>query len=174
MQENPEDIARLQRLLDMTMATAGPHLVDIVTPERRLNAPRLCDELTGYILLSLATTTASGRPLVSPVDAIFFRGSFYFSTGEGALRRRHIERDPRVSASYVPRPEFAATVHGVAVEFDHHDREHAAFVSALNGTFVPLYGEGFANFVDGLRSFYRIDADKMYAYWRPLDSSSTA
>jgi uncharacterized pyridoxamine 5'-phosphate oxidase family protein len=167
VEEVDAELTTLQSLLDRTHVAAGPHLTSIVTPDRRLGARDLVAELSGYCLLSLATVSASGQPLVSPVDAIFWRGHFYFSTGEDAVRRRHLDRDPRVSGSYVPRPEFAVTVHGRVVTVDHHTDEMIAFRRVLVNVFVPYFGEGFASFVDTIPTYYRIDADKMYCYWRP-------
>ena len=40
MLETPEELAALQDLLDASMAAAGPHLRDIITDERRLDARR--------------------------------------------------------------------------------------------------------------------------------------
>ena len=39
MLETPEELGRLQDLLDASMAAAGPHLRDIISDERRLDAP---------------------------------------------------------------------------------------------------------------------------------------
>lgn len=169
MNETDEDFTDIQDLLDATYEHAGPHLLDIITPERRLDARALAAELDGYCLLALATVSSTGRPLVSPVDSIFYRGHFYFSTGEEAVRRRHIERDPRVSGTFVPRPEFAVTVHGVASEVDHHLPEMAGLKEAIVSTFVPYFGEGFADFVEETPTYFRIDADRMYCYWRATE-----
>ncbi len=166
MQETDDDLVEMQSLLDATYAHAGRHLLDIIGPDRRLDARALAAQLDGYCLLSLATVSASGRPLVSPVDAIFYRGRFYFSTGEEAVRRRHIERDPRVSGTFVPRPEFAVTVHGIATVVDHHLPAMAGFKESLLATFVPLFGPGFADFVEETPTYYRIDPEKMYCYYR--------
>ncbi len=75
MHETENDLGGLQVLLDQSMASAGPHLLEVVTPERWLGATELCTRLTGLRLLALATVTADGRPLVGPVDGIFYRGS---------------------------------------------------------------------------------------------------
>jgi hypothetical protein len=167
--ETETDYKELQRLLDVTFEHAGSHLLSIIGPDRRLGARALSAELDGYCLLSLATVSSTGKPLVSPVDAIFYRGHFYFSTGEDAVRRRHITRDPRVSGSYVPRPEFAVTVHGVATVVDHHLDDMVEFKDALIATFVPLFGAGFADFVEETPTYYRVDAEKMYCYFRSAD-----
>ena len=171
MYEREADFEELQRLLDTTYEHAGSHLLSIVGPDRRLGARALAAELAGYCLLSLATVSSTSKPLVSPVDAIFYRGHFYFSTGEDALRRRHINRDPRVSGSFVPRPEFAVTVHGVAAVVDQHRDDMVEFNDALIETFVPLFGAGFADFVEETPSYYRVDADKMHCYFRSSDAS---
>src|SRR5947209_14611222 len=41
MHETDGDLARLQGLLDASYAAAGPHLLRIHTPERRLDAPQV-------------------------------------------------------------------------------------------------------------------------------------
>ena len=81
MLETPEEMATLQVLLDDSMASAGPHLRDIITDERRLTAEELADRLQGMRLLVLATVTADGRPLAGPVDGYFLHGTFWFSSG---------------------------------------------------------------------------------------------
>lgn len=55
MLETPEDLDRLQGLLDRSAADAGPHLRGIITDERRLSAARLCQVLSGMRLLVVAT-----------------------------------------------------------------------------------------------------------------------
>ncbi len=164
--ETAEDLEELQALLDHTYAVAGPHLLDIVRPERRLDAATLSHEMPGLCLLALATVSKDGRPFVGPVDSIFYRGHFYFSTGPEAVRMRHLARNPAVSGTFVPRETFATTVHGVATSIDHHDDQHAGFLAALLRTFVPMYGEGFADFVDEIPTYFRIDANRQYCYYR--------
>ena len=113
MRETSEDISILQELLDHSYESAGSHLRAITTPERRVSAAELA-ELTGMTLLVLATVTADGRPIAGPVDGIFYRGSFHFGTSPHAMVR-HICARPAVSATHLPREEFAVTVHGRAL-----------------------------------------------------------
>ena len=47
MYETPADIDALQELLDRSYAGAGPHLLRIHTPERRLNGEQVAQRLTG-------------------------------------------------------------------------------------------------------------------------------
>src|SRR5919197_3564480 len=96
MHETPEDLAALQDLLDRSYAAAGTHLLRIITPERRLTAEQVCERLTGMCLLALATATADGRPIVGPVDGIFFRGAFHFGSSPDSVRFRHIAARPWV------------------------------------------------------------------------------
>ena len=88
--ETPADLAALQDLLDRSAAAGGPHLLSIMTPDRRLSAEEVCSRLVGMKLLALATVTADGRPLVGPVDGIFYRGAFYFGSSPDSVRFRHI------------------------------------------------------------------------------------
>jgi hypothetical protein len=81
MLETPEELDRLQQLLDASMASAGPHLRDIIGEERRISARALAERLQGLCLLVLATATADGRPLTAPVDGYFLHGTFWFSLG---------------------------------------------------------------------------------------------
>ncbi len=165
MHETPDDLARLQSRLDASDAAAGPHLRSIITPERRLTAPQLCARLQGMTLLALATVTADGRPLVGPVDGVFFRGSFYFGSSPDSVRFRHIRRDPHVSATHLPGEELAVTVHGCAAFIDIGNAEHADFRAALLAIYAPRYGpEWETEFLDSGPQYARIDADKMFVF----------
>ena len=68
MNETPQELTDLQRLLNASAAAAGPHLREIITDERRVDAAAVCERLQGMRLLVVATVTADGRPLVGPVD----------------------------------------------------------------------------------------------------------
>src|ERR671927_1431541 len=131
MYETPADIAALQELLDRSYTAAGPHLLRIHTPERRLTAEEVCERLTGMCLLALATVTADGRPLVGPVDGIFYRGAFHFGSAPDSFRFRHIRRRPHVSATHLPGEQLSVTVHGRASPIDIQADEHAGFRRAL-------------------------------------------
>jgi hypothetical protein len=61
MNETPEDLERLQQLLDDSYAASGAHLREVITPERRLDAASLAARLDGMKLLVLATVTGDGR-----------------------------------------------------------------------------------------------------------------
>jgi hypothetical protein len=161
--ESPADIEALQELLDRSYARAGAHLLEIHTPERRLRAEPLTERLTGMRLLALATTTADCRPIVGPVDGIFYRGAFHFGSSPDSLRFRHIRTRPQVSASHLPGEEFAVTVHGRATPIDVRADAQAGFRRALLEIYEPRYGPGWEEFLDSGPVYARIDAERMFA-----------
>jgi hypothetical protein len=164
MHETPEDLTRLQQLIDRSYETAGPHLLRIHTPERRLSAEQVAERLTGMCLLSLATVTAGCRPLVGPVDGIFYQGAFHFGSSPDSVRVRHIRARPQVSATHLPREELAVTVHGHAVPVDVRAPE-GGFRRALLDIYVPRYGPQWADeFLDSGAVYFRIEAERMFTF----------
>jgi nitroimidazol reductase NimA-like FMN-containing flavoprotein (pyridoxamine 5'-phosphate oxidase superfamily) len=162
--ETPDDLVTLQDLLDRSYAAAGPHLLSIHTPQRRLSAGQVADRLTGMCLLALATVTADGRPIVGPVDGIFFRGTFHFGSAPDSVRFRHIRTRPHVSATHLPGEELAVTVHGRAGPLDIHSEAGAAFRQTLLEVYVPRYGPQWEEFLDSGPVYARIDADRMFTF----------
>lgn len=162
MYETDADIAALQRLLDRSYAAAGAHLLGIHTPERRLDAKQVVERLTGMCLLALATVTADGRPIVGPVDGIFYHGAFHFGSAPDSLRFRHIRARPQVSATHLPGEHLAVTVHGRAVPVDH--RADLGFRRALLDVYVPRYGPDWERFLDSGPVYARIEAERMFAF----------
>jgi nitroimidazol reductase NimA-like FMN-containing flavoprotein (pyridoxamine 5'-phosphate oxidase superfamily) len=163
--ETEADLAELQALLDRSYEQAGPHLLRIHTPEHRLTAAQVAEQLQGMVLLALATSTADGRPIVGPVDGVFHRGAFYFGSSPDSIRFRHIAKRPDVSATHLPGEELAVTVHGRAVPVDVKAAEHAGFRAALLEIYVPRYGpEWESDFLDSGPVYARIDAERMFTY----------
>ncbi len=157
MYETDEDLAGLQALLDRSYEHAGPHLLEIHTAERRLTAGELVGRLEGVCVLSLATVTTDGRPLVGPVDGIFYRGAFCFGTGAEAVRVRHMARNPAVSGAYTVGESLAVTVHGEAHEIDLSDEE--GFAAACRQIYGPEW-DGWA----GVAPYYRIRARALFTF----------
>ena len=143
MHETEVDIERLQALLDRSFASAGDHLLEVIPPDRRLGAAELCARLDGMRLLALATVTTDGRPLVGPVDGIFYRGAFHFGSSPDAV-----------------------TVHGDATILDLTDPSEAGLRATLLSHYVPQYGAEWETFLDG-NVYSRIDAHRMYVYAGP-------
>jgi hypothetical protein len=162
MRETAEDLAALQELLDRSYERAGSHLRRIHTPERRLTAEQVAERLTGMRLLALATATRDGRPVVGPVDGIFFRGAFHFGSAPDSLRFRHIRARPHVSATHLPGEELAVTVHGHAVPVDHGA---GPFRETLLEIYVPRYGAAWEReFLDTGPVYARIEAERMFTF----------
>jgi len=143
MHESPEELERLQQVLDASAATAGAHLRSIISEERRVDALSLCQRLQGMCLLVVATVTADGRPLVGPVDGYFLHGTFWFSSGRDSVRMRHLSARTAVSATYLPGQEFAVTVHGRAELFDVLDPAHGELEQAMLDFYLPKQGPAF-------------------------------
>lgn len=172
MHESSADIAALQGLLDRSYATAGPHLLRIHTPERRLRAEDVVERLTGMCLLALATVTADGRPIVGPVDGVFYRGAFHFGSAPDSVRFRHIRARPHVSATHLPGEELAITVHGRAVPLDVRSEREAGLRRALLDVYVPRYGPEWEDFLDSGPVYARIDAARMFTFAMPSVDSA--
>ena len=165
MLETPEEIDRLQQLLDLSAAAAGPHLRGIITNDRRLSAAQVCQLMQGLRLLVVATVTADGRPLAGPFDGYFLHGSFYFSSGRNSVRMRHLAVRPAVSATYLPGEDLALTVHGRAELFDVSDPAHGELRQAMLDHYLPLQGPGFETWLDQADAVgARIVAAKMFTF----------
>ncbi|MEA2419985.1 MAG: hypothetical protein QOE60_2191 [Thermoleophilaceae bacterium] len=167
MRETPEDLVALQELIDRSFEEAGTHLLRILTPERRLDAEQVAERLTGMVLLALATVTADGRPIVGPVDGIFYRGAFHFGSAPDSVRFRHIRERPHVSATHLPGEELAVTVHGRAVPVDVGSPENADFRSALLEIYTPRYGDDWEKFLDSGVAYARIETERMFTFFMP-------
>jgi nitroimidazol reductase NimA-like FMN-containing flavoprotein (pyridoxamine 5'-phosphate oxidase superfamily) len=163
MHESTVELDALQRLLDDSHAHAGAHLQSIFGPDRRLDAASLCELLVGVQILNLATVTASARPLVAPVDGLFFRGRFYFGSAPDSVRMRHIRARPQVSAAHTRGEELAVIVHGSAHPIEPATSEHTEFRQYLLDTYVPRYGPEWEQWVEGA-GYARIDPDRMYTF----------
>ena len=165
MLETPDELARLQQLLDASMAAAGPHLRGIISEERRLGAPELAERLQGMRLLVLSTATADGRPLAGPVDGYFLHGTFWFSSGRDSVRMRHLAARPAVSATHLPGEDLAVTVHGRAEIFDIHDPLGEELRQAVLDEYLPKQGPSFEEWLDDLDGLgARIVPEKMFTF----------
>jgi hypothetical protein len=165
MYETPDEVNRLQRVLDQSVAGAGPHLRSIINDERRLSAVQLCARLQGMCLLSVSTVTADGRPLAGPVDGYLVHGSFYFSSGRRSVRMQHLARRPAVSAIHLPGEELAVSVHGRAELFALSDPGHPELRQAMLDYYLPKQGPEFETWLDEVDALgARIDAEKIFTF----------
>ena len=163
MHETAADLEALQQLLDRSYAGAGGHLRRIITPERRLTAAALAERLVGVRLLALATVTADGRPIVGPVDGIFYRGAFWFGSAPDSVRFRHIRARPDVSATHIEGEPLSVTVHGRAEVFDLREPAVAGFRAALTEVYAPRYGNEWIGWAEQ-HPYARIDARRMFTF----------
>ncbi|NOX23916.1 MAG: pyridoxamine 5'-phosphate oxidase family protein [Actinobacteria bacterium] len=163
MHETAQDLVDLQTLLDSSYEAAGPHIRDVITPARRMDARQVCDALVGMNLLTLATSTADGRPLAGPVDAFFFRGSYWFGSASHSMRMRHITRRPHVSAVYLPGEHLSVTIHGRA--YPAADADPGMF-AGFQRVCVSHYGDSWFEWA-AEASYAYILADKMFTFWMP-------
>jgi hypothetical protein len=165
MLETPQELDELHALLEASMDSAGVHLASIISSERRLGASALCQQLIGMRLLSLATVTADGRPLVGPVDGYFLHGAFHFSSARTSVRLRHLAVRPAVSATHVPGDSLAVTVHGRAELYELNDPGHAALREAMLDHYLPLQGAAFEEWLDQADALgARIIPEKMFTF----------
>ena len=148
------------------MATAGPHLRDIITDERRLTRRELADRLQGMRLLVLATVTADGRPLAGPVDGYFLHGTFWFSSARDSVRMRHLavrpacQRDP--PARRGARRDRAREGRA-ASRLD--DPAYGEFRQAMLDEYLPKQGPSFEEWLDNADAVgARIAPEKMFTF----------
>ena len=165
MRETSADLEWLQEVIDRSYAGAGPHMLRIHTPERRLDAAAIAARMTGMRLLALATAGASGRPVVGPVDGIFLHGAFHFGSAPESVRARHIALRPEVSATHLPGEELAITIHGRAVPVDVNAAEGAELRQVLLDIYVPRYGESWAEMLESGAIYWRIEPERMFAFF---------
>lgn len=165
MDETPQELAELQKILDASAAHAGPHLRDIITDDRRLSAVELCDVLQGMRLLVVATVTADGRPLVGPVDGYLVHGNFYFSSGHDSVRMRHLAKRPFISFTHLEGEQLAITVHGRAELFDLMGPEHPELRQAMLDHYLPTQGPAFEEWMNGSQAVgARVIAEKIFTF----------
>ncbi|MEN2421302.1 pyridoxamine 5'-phosphate oxidase family protein [Streptomyces rimosus] len=158
MHETPEDMKRLQRLLDDSYAAAGPYLRSVIAAERRLDAEGVVAEMGTLRVMALATTTSGGEPRIGPVDGLFYRGRLYFYSGVGSLRFRHLRARPAVSASVIDGERLQITVHGRAAEvFPAEDRGLESFL-------IGAYGREAWESRRSAHAWARIDPHRMITY----------
>ena len=151
MHETPEDLARLQELLDRSFAAAGDHLAGIFEPKQRLTAEALTERLTGIFEMHLAVTTSDGAPLVAPIDAQLFRGEVWFGLPPQSVRAPLVKRDPRVSASYTD-GSFALIVHGVARPVEPGSAKEESYTAFVRDCYVAQYGPQWIQWHEALQA----------------------
>ena len=158
MFETDAELAELDALFQAHLAHANPHMLAIVTPERRLNARQVTRYLQGTRHVAFATVNAKGEPRVSPLDALFIHGRFTLSTDEAATKIGHLRRNPACSAVHLDGDRIAVAVNGTVewISRDHadHDEIHQAWIDTYES---DPYGWGRV-------LLFRIQPASMWAY----------
>ena len=159
MRETPADIAWLQALIDASHARAGGHLRSIFDDELRVAAADLPSRLAGVQVLQVATVTAACEPRVAPVDGLFIHCRWHFGTAPNAMRAKHLEARPAVSASVAHGERLAVLVHGSAAPIDFDAPEHAD----ARACFIETYGDGWEEFAAPNR-YWRIEPERVFTF----------
>ncbi len=160
MYETFEEIDALQELLDRSYLNAGAHLRAVLTPEKRITAQQLCSLLEGINVLDLATVNRAGKPMVAPVDGLFFHGRFYFGSADDSVRFKHIRNNPYVSAAHTRGVQFSLLIHGTAELIDTRKEIH----NDLHAYFREVYGAEYDDWgYWGHHPHARIEPSKMFA-----------
>lgn len=163
MYETPEELDELQVLIDRSFAGAGPHLLSIMTPERRLNARQVVRYLDGIKHVAFATVTATGEPRVAPLDSLFVHGRFVVSTGGRSKRLQQLRARPAVSLTHVVGDDVAVVVNGRAAVIERGD----AAAAELDEIATGIYGSSPFTWDEGV-VFIRVEPSQMFTYaFRP-------
>ncbi len=169
MRETPEDIERLQALLDHSIERAGAFLRrSFQMPEHSLTAQQLIECWLDVQTVALATVTTRGEPRIAPISSLLYRGEIYLPTVATAARTRHVMKRPAISLTLFHENELAIIVHGYAAILspDHADFETLEnFLYASTHTKAGEWGEGV---------YLHIQAEAIYTYnrhpHRPIES----
>ncbi|MFE4515834.1 pyridoxamine 5'-phosphate oxidase family protein [Kitasatospora sp. NPDC056783] len=157
MRETPDELHRLQALLDTSLSRSTAHLRSIVNDERTLTAEQLTRVLTGMCTLALSTVTAKGEPRISGADGHFLHGMWHFGTARTAAKARHLAARPAASAAHMRGEELGVFTHGTVEVLNPHDDEPAADWPELLAYFQDFYG----------RDAFDWDNDIVYYRLRP-------
>ncbi len=157
MRETPEDLDRLQALLDRSVEDAGDFLRrSFEMPERSLSAAQLVRFLQGTRTVALATVTRRGEPRVAPINALFFRGRFHVPTVTTAARTRHLRERPAASLTLYEGNELAIVAHGRAGILGQDHPDFPALEEAFGGSVLD-WGEGV---------YLRVEAGRLFTFAR--------
>jgi uncharacterized pyridoxamine 5'-phosphate oxidase family protein len=159
MYETEDDTRRLQQLLDRTLAAANPHLVSIVSPERRLTARQVVAYLQGTKHVAFATVNERGDPRVAPLDGVFIRGRFTVSTGARAARLKHLRANPACSAVHMDGDVVGISAHGHATILEEGDPG----VDDVEPVWREVYGSSPFSWGKGV-VFMVVEPTSMWAY----------
>lgn len=165
MFETPDELRRLQALLDTSWAGSSSHLKSIVRPgECTLNAEQVVRVCRGMCTLAVATVTRRGEPRISGADGHLLHGRWVVGTHRRAAKARHLAARPGVSASFLRGEQLGVFTHGRAVALNPAGASHDPTWPGVRDHLVSHYdGDSDDPFWDE-NVWYRIDPSWMVAY----------
>jgi Pyridoxamine 5'-phosphate oxidase len=121
MLETAADLAALDRLLQASIESAGPHLrKSFEMPSHSLNARQLVALFGRIKTLAFSTVTSRGEPRVTPTSVLFCHANIYVPSVADAARTRHLLRNPACSVAGFSE-NWALISHGSAALVDQAD-----------------------------------------------------
>ncbi len=164
MNETPEDMERLQALLDRSIERAGAFLRhSFEMPEHSFSAGQLAHYLRGIQNVAFATVTAKGEPRVAPIGSLFYRGRFHIPTVATAARTRMVTARPSMSLTHYVGDDLAIIAHGSAtlIPVEHPDfAAIEAMQRAASDQSVRDWGDGV---------YLRVEAETLVTFARYPD-----
>ncbi len=137
MRETEPELDVVQELLDSSFESSGEHLRNAFQQTKRPSAAHLVEAMAGIFEMHLAALSGAGAPLVAPIDAMWLHGRVWFGLPGISVRARLLQRDNRVSSSYVG-DGIALIAHGAAVAAS--GSMLAEFEDATRDVYVEMYG----------------------------------
>ncbi|WP_031511508.1 pyridoxamine 5'-phosphate oxidase family protein [Streptomyces megasporus] len=168
MRETPEELNKLQSLLDFSLSGSTAHLRSIVEG-RTITAAQLTGVLTGMCTLALSTVTAKGEPRISGVDGHFLHGRWHFGTARNAAKARHLAARPAASVAYMRGEDLGVFTHGTVEELNPEDAEPTADWQELLAYLKDFYGDDDAFDWNREVVYYRLNPHWMTVYAPDLD-----
>lgn len=156
MFETPDELDRLQALLDASHAGSTEHLRGIINDDRTLTARHIAGLLTGMKVITAATVTARGEPRISAVDGHFLHGTWTFSTSRTSAKARHLAARPAVSVAHVDGEALAVFSHGHVVELAGDE------LAAVDAHWTSHYGSSPLSWGDVV--MWRLESSWMVGY----------
>ncbi len=96
--QSPDDLARLQAVLDFSSETASASVAaSVAEPSRTMNATELTEFWESVGLVAMTTVGASGQPHSAPVHARLLGDTLSLVIYEDTVRRRDLRHNPRVA-----------------------------------------------------------------------------
>ncbi|WP_086828909.1 pyridoxamine 5'-phosphate oxidase family protein [Allokutzneria sp. NRRL B-24872] len=163
MRETPEDLTRLQDLLDASLSRSTAHLRSIIKTESTLSAEQLTQVLTGMCTLALSTVTAKGEPRISGADGHFLWGKWYFGTAREAAKARHMSARPAVSVAHMRGEDLGVFTHGTVEILNPHKEEPAQDWPDVVAYLKDFYGDHSFDW-DNDTVYYRLHPQWMTVY----------